>query len=209
MAKIKVYNLEGKENGKMTVSDSVFGLKQNDDLVHQVYVTIAANKRQVLSHTKNRGERAGSGVKPWKQKGTGRARVGSVRSPLWKKGGIVFGPTKDKNFKKNINKKMKEKAIRIVLSGKFSSGEIVVLDKLELKENKTKFFAKALKNLKMNGRTLISFSDKEKDMRIFSRNIEKVENTLTSQINVFDMLNNKNLVLSQDSVKYLEEKYKD
>lgn len=206
--KIKLHNLEGKENGEMTVSDSVFGLKMNDDLVHQVYVTIAANKRQVLSHTKNRGERAGSGVKPWKQKGTGRARVGSVRTPLWKKGGIVFGPTKDKNFKKNINKKMKEKAIKIVLSGKMSAGEIIVLDKLELKEKKTKQFAKAFKNLKIKGSTLVSFSDKERDLRIFSRNMAKVENILTSQINVFDMLNHKNLIISQESVKYLEDKYK-
>lgn len=208
MAKIKVYNLEGKETGEITITDAVFGLKMNDDLVHQVYVTVAANKRQVLSHTKNRGERAGSGVKPWKQKGTGRARVGSVRTPLWRKGGIVFGPTKDKNFKKNINKKMREKAIKIVLSGKLSAGEIIVLDKLELKEKKTREFAKAFKSLKIKGSALVSFGDKEKDMRIFTRNIERVDNILTSQINVFDMLNHKNLILSQESVKYLEDKYK-
>ncbi len=209
MAKIKVYNLEGKAAGEMTVSDSVFGLKMNDDLVHQAYVTAAANMRQVLSHTKNRGERAGSGVKPWKQKGTGRARVGSVRTPLWRKGGIVFGPTKDKNFKKRINKKMKEKAIKIVLSGKLAAGEIMVLDKLELKVKKTKEFSKIVANLKVKGSMLISFGDKEKDLRIFSRNLKKAGNILTSQINVFDMLNHKNLILSQESVKYLEGKYKD
>jgi large subunit ribosomal protein L4 len=207
--KVKIHNLEGKESGEMTISDSVFGVSPNDDLVHQVYVAAAANQRQVLSHTKNRGERAGSGKKPWRQKGTGRARVGSVRTPVWRKGGIVFGPTKDKNFKKKVNKKMKEKAIRIVLSGKLASGQILVIDKLELKEKKTKEFAKAFLNLKIKGSTLVSFEDKEKDLRIFSRNIKRIENTLTSQINVFDMLNHKNLILSQDSVRYLEKKYKD
>lgn len=207
--KLKIYNLDGKEIKEITVSDSVFGLKMNDDLVHQVYVTIAANMRQVLSHTKNRGERAGSGRKPWRQKGTGRARVGSVRTPIWRKGGIVFGPTKDKNFKKDLNKKMKEKAIKIVLSGKLSAKEIIVLDKMELKEKKTKEFAKILKNLKVKGSTLISFGDKEKDLIIFSRNLKKTENTLTSQINVFGMLNHKNLIMSQESIKYLEDKYKD
>jgi large subunit ribosomal protein L4 len=206
--KVKIYNLEGKESGEMTLSDSVFGLKMNDDLVHQVYVAVSANKRQVLSHTKNRGERAGSGIKPWKQKGTGRARVGSVRSPIWRKGGIVFGPTKAKNFKKNINKKMKEKAVKIVLSGKLSAGEIMVIDKLELKEKKTKEFARIFKNLKIKGSALISFSDAERDLKLFSRNMKKVENILTSQINVFDMLNHKNLIISRESVKYLEDKYK-
>lgn len=207
--KLKVYNLDGKMTEEMTLSDSIFALKMNDDLVHQVFVAAAANRRQVLSHTKNRGERAGSGIKPWRQKGTGRARVGSVRTPIWRKGGIVFGPTKDRNFKKKVNKKMKEKAIKIVLSGKLSDGQIIIVDKLELKKKKTKEFARAFKNLKIKGSALVSFSDQEKDQRIFSRNIEKVKNILTSQINVFDILNHKNLIMSKESIKYLEEKYKD
>lgn len=207
--KVVLFNLEGEKSGEMTISDSVFGLPANDDLVHQVYVAEAANKRQVLSHTKNRGERAGSGVKPWRQKGTGRARVGSVRTPVWRKGGVAFGPTKDRNYKKKINKKMKEKAIKVVLSGKLASNEIILIDKLGLKEKKTKEFAKIFKNLKVKGKTLIAFSDQEKDLRIFSRNLDKADNILSSQMNVFDMLNHKNIILSQESIKYLEKKYKD
>jgi large subunit ribosomal protein L4 len=205
--KIKVYNLEGKETEEMTVSDAVFGLKKNDELVHQVFVSISANLRQTLAHTKNRGDRAGSGIKPWRQKGTGRARAGSVRSPIWRKGGVAFGPRSDRNYDKKINKKMNSKAIAIVLSGKAKDGEILVVEKLELKENKTKAMAAVLKNLKIKGKTLIAFFGKERDLRITSRNIAKINNTLTEQLNVFDMLNHKNILLSKDSVKFLEKKY--
>src|SRR3989339_2196997 len=116
--KIEVYNLAGKKIEDIEASDAVFGLPGNDELLHQVYVAISANQRQVLAHTKTRGERAGSGKKPWRQKGTGRARVGSVRTPVWKKGGVVFGPRKDRNFSQKINQKMKAQAIRMVLAEK-------------------------------------------------------------------------------------------
>lgn len=205
--KISVYNLEGKEVKKMEISEAVFGVKKNDDLVHQVSVALMANKRKVLAHTKTRGERAGSGRKPWKQKGTGRARVGSVRTPIWKKGGIVFGPRSNRNYTKKINKKMNAKAIVIVLSGMFQDKEIVVIDKLDIKGKKTKEMANVLKNLELKGKTLIAFNDKEKGLRIASRNIKNVENILTSQLNVLDMLNNKCLLLSVDSIKELERKY--
>lgn len=208
MAKIKIYNLSGKEVEELNVSDSVFGLLKNDDLVHQVAVAMDANKRQVLADTKTRGERAGSGIKPWRQKGTGRARVGSRRTPLWKKGGVVFGPTSDRNFKQKINKKMNQKAIAIVLSGKLKDGEIFVIDKMDFSKKKTKQAVSMLDNLKISGKTLMAFSDQEKDFRLVSRNIAKVENILTGQLNVLDMLRNKNLIMSKESVKYLEEKYK-
>lgn len=208
MAVIKIYNLEGKEIEELNVSDSVFGLPKNDDLVHQVAVAMDANKRQVLADTKTRGERAGSGIKPWKQKGTGRARVGSRRTPLWKKGGVVFGPSSDRNFKQKINKKMNQKAIATVLSGKLKDKEIFVIDKLAFSEKKTKEAVSMLNNLKIRGKTLMAFSDNEKELRLISRNIAKVENILTGQLNVSDMLKNKNLIMSKESVKYLEEKYK-
>jgi len=207
MAEIKVYNLAGKEVEKMKVSDALFALPQNDDLIHQVYVSISGNKRQNLADTKTRGERRGSGRKPWKQKGTGRARVGSVRTPLWKKGGVAFGPNSDRNFKKKINQKMKGKAIAMVISGKAKAGEIIVVDKLELVERKTKKMLEALKNLKIAGSALISFSSNERELRITSRNINKVENILTSQLNVFDMLNSQYLIMSKESIDYLENKY--
>jgi len=208
MAEIKVYNLAGKEVESLKIDDSVFAVPANNDLVNQIFVSIYANKRQSLADTKTRGERAGSGIKPWRQKGTGRARVGSVRTPVWRKGGVAFGPKSERNFKKKINKKMNAKAIAVVLSGKLRDGEIKVVEKMELKENKTKQMFETLKNLKIKGKTLIAFGTKEKEAMLTSRNLEKVNNIFISQINVFDMLNHKNLVLSKDSVKYLEEKYK-
>src|SRR3989339_1158980 len=138
MAKIKVYNLAGKTSGEIELADAIFALPKNDELLQQVSVALLANRRQVLAHAKTRGERAGSGIKPWKQKGTGRARVGSVRTPVWRKGGIVFGPRNDRNFKQKINKKMNEKAILLALSGKMKDGQIKVVDKFDFSEKKTK-----------------------------------------------------------------------
>lgn len=205
--KIPVYNSEGKEIEKLELSNAVFALERNDDLIHQVFVSIEANKRQVLAHTKTRGERAGSGIKPWRQKGTGRARVGSVRSPIWRKGGIIFGPRKNRNFGKKVNRKMNSKAIAMVLSGKIKEKELRVIDKLEMPKKKTKAMVKILESLKISGRILIAFSDKEKGLRLASQNIDKVANILTDQLNVSDMLNNKYLLMSKESVKMLENKY--
>lgn len=205
--KLNVYNKAGEKTEELNVSESVFGLKRNDDLIHQVFVSIRANQRQPLAHTKTRGERAGSGAKPWKQKGTGRARVGSVRSPIWKKGGIVFGPRKDRNYKKKINKKTKSKAITMVLSGKVEEKELRVIDKLDLVEKKTKEMSRLIENLKIKGKILMAFTLEEKDLRICSRNINRITNTLTNQLSVADMLRNKYVVMTKDSVKFLEKKY--
>ena len=205
--KISVYNSEGKEVEKLDLSDNVFGFKINNDLIHQVFTAISANQRQTLAHTKNRGERAGSGIKPWRQKGTGRARVGSVRTPTWKKGGVAFGPRKDRNYSQKINKKMNLQAIAMVLSGKLKSGEIKIIDKFEMAEKKTKEMAKILGNLKIKGKTLLVFSKEEKDLRIASRNMKNASNGLCDQLNIADMMRNKNLLMSKNSIKYLEKKY--
>lgn len=145
--KIKIYNQKAESVGDMNLSDKIFSVKVNENLVHQVMVTQMANERQVLAHTKDRSEVRGGGAKPWRQKGTGRARAGSSRSPIWIGGGITFGPRKDRNFKKKINKKMKQKAMLMVLSDKVKNNSLVVLDKLEMKEYKTKMFAEMLRNL--------------------------------------------------------------
>jgi large subunit ribosomal protein L4 len=208
MAEAKVYNLEGKEIESLKLVDSVFGLPKNDDLVHQVFVSLSANRRQVLADTKNRGERAGSGIKPWRQKGTGRARVGSLRTPTWRGGGVAFGPTNDRNFKKKINRKMNAKAIATVLSGKLRDEELIVIEKLELAENKTKQMAAVLKKFEIKGRILIALMDGEKEVMFASRNLKKVGNISVKQLNVLDMLNNKNLILSKESAKFLEAKYR-
>lgn len=206
--KISVHNLSGKKVEDMNLSESIFNVPVNNALLHQVYVAQSANRRQVSAHAKDRSETAGSGKKPWAQKGTGRARTGAARNPIWRGGGAIFGPTKDRNFKKKINDKMRKKALLITLSEKVRSKNFMVVDELRLKEQKTKEFAKALKNLKIKGSTLIGLSDPEKDIYLCSRNIPKVDPISIKQLNVFDVLNHKYLILSKESVKFLEEKYK-
>ena len=132
MIKFPVHNLKGERVRELELSPSIFGLPKNDELLRQVYTVQAANRRRVIAHTKDRAERAGSGRKPWRQKGTGRARAGSVRSPIWRKGGITFGPTRNRNFKKDIPQKMKRKALLIVLSGKARDKELVVVENLKI-----------------------------------------------------------------------------
>ncbi|MFH1522311.1 MAG: 50S ribosomal protein L4 [Patescibacteria group bacterium] len=157
--KIKVYNQKAEEVGDMKLSDKIFGVKVNEGLVHQAVVTQMANERQVLAHTKDKSEVRGGGRKPWRQKGTGRARTGSIRNPIWRGGGITFGPLKDRNFKKKINKKMKQKALVMVLSDKVLSGNLVVMDELKIDEYKTKVFDGMLEILE----------------RVFSRKVDKIK----------------------------------
>lgn len=205
--KVEVKNLKGKKIEDLQLSDDVFGLQVKEEILHNVYLAGYANKREVIAHTKNRAERAGSGIKPWKQKGTGRARVGSVRSPIWRKGGIIFGPRNERNFSKKVNKKEKKLAIKMALSGKLVSGQITVVEKLDLDENKTKNMAKALGGLGLQGKTLLAYLPEEKKVTLASRNIKGVQNILAANLNVFDMLNNKNLILSKEGIKMIEKKY--
>lgn len=206
--KTSVYNLEGKKVKDIELSKDVFGVDSNDILLHQVYVAIQANQRKVIAHTKDRSEVVGSNRKPWKQKGTGRARTGSVKNPIWRAGGTIFGPTKDRNFSKKINKKANRKAIKIALSEKAKSKNIVVVDNFDLKEKKTKELAKGINNLKLEGKTLINLGEKEKDTYLYARNIKDIKCIPVDTLNVLDVLNYKNIVLSEDSVKFLEKKYK-
>lgn len=144
---IKIYNQKAEQVGDIKLSDKIFGVKINEGLVHQAVVAQMANMRQVLAHTKDRSEVRGGGRKPWRQKGTGRARAGSIRSPIWIGGGVTFGPRKTRNFKKKINKKMSQTATMMVLSDKVNNKKFTVLDKLEISEFKTKIFDKMLKEL--------------------------------------------------------------
>lgn len=208
MAKIAIHNLAGKKIEDLDISDAVFGVAKNDELLHQVFMIISGNQRDSIAHTKGKGEVAGSGKKPFKQKGTGSARQGQKRNPVMKGGGISFGPTKDKNYKRNLNQKMKQKAVRISVSEKLRSKTLIAVDTLKIEKPKTKMFAEALQKLNIKGKALVSFSDQEKDMTLAIRNIKNIKNTLTKDLNVMDLLNNKYLVLSKDSIKFLEEKYK-
>lgn len=208
MIKFPVYNLKGEKVKDIELSGSVFGVKKNDALLHQIQVCQYANRRKVLAHTKDRAERAGSGVKPWRQKGTGRARVGSARTPIWRKGGIVFGPTKDRSFKKDVPKKMGQKALAVALSGKAADKELFLVENLAITEVKTKVMSEAIKNLKIKGSLLIGFSEKERGAKRASRNLAKVSNIDAKNLNVFDVLNHKNLLMSEEGVKVLENKFK-
>jgi len=206
MIKYPVYNLKGQKTKDLNLSEAVFGLKPNDILLHQVYVSQYANRRQVIAHTKDRAERAGSGRKPWKQKGTGRARVGSVRTPIWRKGGIVFGPTKDRNFKKDVPKKMSRKALAMAFSGKVSDQELRLVENLRLSEPKTKLMHEVLQKLKLKGSVLIGFSKDERLSKKAARNLARVEVIDVENLNVYDILNHKNLILSEIGIKAVESK---
>jgi large subunit ribosomal protein L4 len=208
MAVIVIHNQEGKKIEDLEVSDAVFGEKSNDELLHQVYIVMAGNRRNPIAHTKDKSEVAGSGKKPFRQKGTGSARQGQKRNPVMKGGGVAFGPTSDRNFKRDLNKKMKQKAVRIALSEKLRSSAIMAVDVLTLEKPKTKNFADILKNLGIKGKTLVSFSDQEKSVSLQSRNIKNVENIMTKDLNVYELLNCKNILLSKESIRFLEEKFK-
>ena len=206
MLKVDVLNMEGKKVGDIELNESVFGVEVNDIVVHTALVNYLANQRQGTQSTKTRAEVRGGGRKPWRQKGTGRARQGSIRAPQWIKGGIALGP-KPRSYKYTVNKKEKRLAIKSVLSSKVIEKELTVVDKLELKEIKTKSMVKALTALKVEGKTLIIVPEKNTNVVMSARNIEGVKTITANNINVFDLLKYNNLILPVDTVKKLEEVY--
>lgn len=208
MAKISVYNAEGKEVEQLTVSPAVFEVPSNDVLVHQVYVSLTGNVRGVYAHTKTRAEVVGSGKKPWKQKGTGRARVGEIRNPVWRKGGIVFGPRNDRNFSSKVNQKMRRKAVMVALSDKLRAGKLLVLDGLTFPEQKTKLFAATLKALKIEKKSvMVGLASEEKVWEKAIRNIDRVEHALARDINVVDLLNHQYFLVTKASLQNLEKRF--
>ena len=206
MPKVDVYDIKGKKVSDIELADSVFGIEPNENIVHAVLVNYLANQRQGTQSTKTRAEVRGGGKKPWRQKGTGRARQGSIRAPQWIKGGIALGP-KPRSYKYTVNKKEKRLAIKSVLSSKVLEKELTVVDKLELKEIKTKSMVKALTALKVEGKTLIIVPEKNTNVVMSARNIEGVKTITANNINVFDLLKYNNLILPVDTVKKLEEVY--
>ena len=206
MPKVDVYNMQGKKVSDVELNEAVFGIEPNETIVHSVLVNYLANQRQGTQSTKTRAEVRGGGKKPWRQKGTGRARQGSIRAPQWIKGGIALGP-KPRSYSYRINKKEKQLAIRSLLSAKVLDNELTVVDKLEVEEAKTKVMAKALTDLKVEGKTLIILADRNDNVLRSSRNIEGVKTIELNTINVFDLLNCNKLVLPLDTVKKLEEVY--
>ena len=206
MPKVDVYDIKGKKVSDVELADSVFGIEPNEAVVHSVLVNYLANQRQGTQSTKTRAEVRGGGRKPWRQKGTGRARQGSIRAPQWIKGGIALGP-KPRSYRYTVNKKERRLAIKSLLSSKVLENELTVVDKLELSEIKTKTMVKALADLKVEGKTLIVLPENNKNVLMSARNIEGVKTIVLNNINVFDLLKYNNLVLPLETVKKLEEVY--
>ena len=206
MPKIDVYDIKGKKVSDVELAESVFGIEPNEAIVHRVLVNYLANQRQGTQSTKTRAEVRGGGRKPWRQKGTGRARQGSIRAPQWIKGGIALGP-KPRSYRYTVNKKERRLAIKSLLSSKVLENELTVVDKLELSEIKTKTMVKALADLKVEGKTLIVLPENNKNVLMSARNIEGVKTIVLNNINVFDLLKYNNLVLPLETVKKLEEVY--
>ena len=206
MPKVDVYDIKGKKVSDVELNENVFGIEPNENIVHEVLLNYLANQRQGTQSTKTRAEVRGGGRKPWRQKGTGRARQGSIRAPQWIKGGIALGP-KPRSYRYSLNKKEKQLAIKSVLSSKVLEKELTVVDKLELKEIKTKSMVKAFADLKLTGKTLVVLPEKNLNVQASTNNIEGAKTILVNEINVYDLLKYTNLVLPLDTVKKLEEVY--
>ena len=205
MANVAVYNMKGEEVGSLELGDAVFGAKINEHLVHMAVVQQLANKRQGTQKAKTRSEVRGGGRKPWRQKGTGHARQGSIRAPQWKGGGIVFAPTpRDYSFK--LNKKEKRAALKSVLTSKVNESKFIVLDELKLDEIKTKKFKEVLDNLKVN-KALVIINENDKNIVLSARNLPSVKTALTNTINVYDILKYDTIVVTRDAVATIEEVY--
>ena len=204
---VKCYDQQGKVVSQAKLPREIFGQKVNPDLIHQVVVSQMANRRRVLAHTKGRGEVRGGGRKPWRQKGTGRARHGSIRSPLWRGGGVTFGPTKEKVFQKKINKKMRRKALLMVLSAKAEKNLLILLDKIKLAQPKTRLMAEILDKLPIKGSCLIALPELDKNVIRAGRNLPQVGIVQAKDLNALDLLNYKYLVVPQDSIKVIQETF--
>jgi len=204
--KIKVYNLTGKETGEMEVSDKVFGVKIKPELVHQVFVQQTNNQRESWADTKNRGEVSGGGKKPWQQKGTGRARHGSIRSPIWKGGGVAFGPLTDRNYKTKINKKTRQTVIKMCLSDKAISGNLLIVEDFNFEQPKTRLFSTFLKTLPTKLKSfLILTPGKNETIIRMTKNLSSLKTLRAEDSNVMDLLSKGVILTSKDGIKKLEE----
>ena len=213
MAEVKLDNrkeekAEKDKTKKTDLPEKVFGLNFNSDLVHQVVVSQMANRRQVSADVKDRGDVRGGGRKPWRQKGTGRARVGSRRSPIWRGGGVIFGPTKERNFKKNIPLKMKRKALLMALSQKVRDDLMIVLEEIKIDKPKTKEMANLIaKQKKDQGSLLIVIPEKDDNIIRAGRNIQNTAIAMAKHINCFDVMRYKYIMISKQAIEVIEKTF--
>jgi len=206
MAKVKVYNLAGKASGDMELNDAVFAVKPKQAVIHQVYLALLVNARQPWAHAKTKGEVRGGGRKPWRQKGTGRARHGSIRSPLWVGGGVTFGPRKIRNYKQKINQKMNQQAVRMILSDKVVDEKLIVLEDLP-KNGKAKTLADLRKALPGVGKTMVLLTpSRDENLGKAIRNLKRLDLQQAIDVNVADLLNHQFVVISKKGIEVLEKR---
>ena len=205
MANVTVYNMEGNEVGTMELNDAVFGVEINEHLVHLAVVRQLANNRQGTQKAKTRSEVSGGGRKPWRQKGTGHARQGSIRAPQWTVGGVVFAP-EPRDYEVKMNKKERRAALKSALTSKVQDNKLVVVDSLALAEIKTKEMQKVLTNLKADKALVITATD-DKNVVLSARNIADVQTATVNTINVYDVMRHNTVVLTKDAVASIEEVY--
>ena len=205
MANVTVYNMEGNEVGTMELNDAVFGVEINEHLVHLAVVRQLANKRQGTQKAKTRSEVSGGGRKPWRQKGTGHARPGSIRAPQWTGGGVVFAPV-PRDYEVKMNKKERRAALKSALTSKVQDNKLVVVDSLALAEAKTKEMQKVLTNLKADKALVITAAD-DQNVVIAARNIADVQTATVSTMNVYDVMKHNTVVVTKDAVASIEEVY--
>ncbi|SDZ31663.1 LSU ribosomal protein L4P [Proteiniborus ethanoligenes] len=206
MPKVALYNVSGQQIGDIELSKEVFGVEVNQHVLYEAVKNQLANKRQGTQSTKTRAEVRGGGRKPWRQKGTGRARQGSIRSPQWVGGGIVFAP-KPRDYSYSIPKKVKRLAMKSALSSKVVNNEIIVLDELNLTQPKTKDMVNILKNINSKKKALVVMTEKNENVVKSANNIPGVQTTLVSTLNVYDILNYDSFIITKDAVKKVEEVY--
>lgn len=209
MAKVTLYNQDGKTVGEIALDASLFDVTPNAALIHEAFIAQKANGRQVLAHTKDRSEVAGTGKKPWKQKGTGRARHGSRRSPIWVGGGITFGPRNDRNFSVKLNRTAKRKALAMVLTDKVASEKFVAVDSMVLSEAKTKLLAGVLRNLPAAGKkTLVVLEMSNAGAARAARNMPRVTTLPAHSLNIGDLLTNEFVVASKEAIEAITKTFK-
>ena len=206
MPKVALYNMEGASVGEIELKDEVFGVEVNQDVLYQVVKMQLANKRQGTQSALTRAEVRGGGAKPWRQKGTGRARHGSTRSPIWIKGGVVFAP-KPRDYSYTIPKKIKRLAMKSALSSKVQEDNIIVMDSLELPEAKTREMVKVLKNLKADDKVLLVIPGKDETLERAARNLPNVKLAFVNTLNVLDILKYNHFIITQDAARLVEEVY--
>ena len=206
MPTIDIYNAGGDVVGSMDLNENVFGADVRTDVMHEVVVNYLANQRQGTQSTKTRTEVRGGGIKPWRQKGTGRARHGSIRAPKWVGGGVALGP-KPRDYRYAVNKKVRRLALKSALSAKVQDSELIVLDAFEAPEIKTKQVAELLKNLKVTEKALIVLPENDKNIVASARNIKGVDTTYVGAINTYEVLSHTKCIILKDAVTKLEEVY--